>query len=173
MQEFVITLLFGWLGVHRFIKKRYATGVLWLCTFGLCGCGWIYDTVKAYKHMKENKNISSGLVLPTRQFVKSFDTVIVGTFAPCDKDKGEKREDLIRYVKPNWKLDLEYWEYNKQPAYYVLHPNGLDLGNVRQGLAKILYEEYRDCEFEVKAISKAYDENNDCQTYNIRIDIYK
>lgn len=60
MQEFVITLLFGWLGVHRFIKKRYTTGVLWLCTFGLCGCGWIYDTVKAYKHMKENKNISSG-----------------------------------------------------------------------------------------------------------------
>jgi hypothetical protein len=44
---------------------------------------------------------------------------------------------------------------------------------VRAGLAKILYEEYNDCTFEVTAIEKTLDERNDCMTYNIRIDIYK
>ncbi len=88
-------------------------------------------------------------------------------------DKNENREDLIRYVKPKWELSLQYWEYNGEPAYYVLHPNGLDLGNIRAGLAKILHDEYSDCKLKVTAMSKAYDDKNDSQTYNIRIDVYK
>lgn len=33
--DFVICLLFGWLGVHKFREKKIGMGILYLCTFGL------------------------------------------------------------------------------------------------------------------------------------------
>lgn len=184
MKEFIITLLFGWLGVHKFIQKKYGLGILYFFTLGLFGIGWLIDTVMAFMRMTTGKqpepeieetNIFSGGGIRTsgKQLIKSFDTVIVGTFATCDLDPACKREDLIFCVKPNWELSLKYWKYKGEPAYYVMHPNGVDLGNVRAGLAKILHDEYSHCEFRVIAIKKGYDSKNDCSTYNIRIDIYR
>lgn len=39
----VLCLFFGWLGVHRFYEHKTATGILWLCTGGLFGIGWLAD----------------------------------------------------------------------------------------------------------------------------------
>ena len=75
-------------------------------------------------------------------------------------------------IRKNSSLDLEFWEYKGEPAYYVMY-NCVDAGNLRAGLAKILYEEYKDCELKVTAIDRTTDDKNDCLTYNIRIDIYK
>jgi hypothetical protein len=155
------------------MKKKYATGVLWLLTFGVFGIGWIADTVIAFKNISKTENNEQIFGGGTRSFVKSFDTVIVGTFADCDLEKGEKREDWLAPVKPKWKLGLQYWEYKGKPAYYVLHPSGVDIGNLRAGLAEILHNEYSDCEFEVTAIKKTFDEYHDCMTFDIRIDIYR
>lgn len=47
MKEFLVTFFFGWLGVHRFMKKQYGIGALYLCTLGLCGIGWTVDTILA------------------------------------------------------------------------------------------------------------------------------
>ena len=184
MHDFIITLLLGWLGVHKFLQKKYALGVLYLCTLGLFGIGWLIDTIMAFMRMtngkqqtpeiqKSNTFLDGEVRASGKQLIKSFDTVIVGTFAKCDLDPESKREDLIFCIKPNWELYLKYWEYKKNPAYYVLHPNGTDLGNIREGLARILYDEYNDCEFKVYAIKKGYDDARDCATYNIRIDIYR
>ena len=41
--ELIITILFGWLGVHKFMEKKTGWGVAYLLTFGLFGIGWIYD----------------------------------------------------------------------------------------------------------------------------------
>lgn len=184
MNDFIITLLFGWLGVHKFMQKKYGLGILYFFTLGLCGIGWAVDTIGAFMRMTTGKQPAPAAQKPNtfsgggvrafgKQLIKSFDTVIVGTFAKCDLDPESKREDLIFCVKPNWELSLKHWEYKGNPAYYVLHPNGADLGNIREGLAKILYDEYRDCEFKVYAIKKGYDDAHDCATYNIRIDIYR
>lgn len=35
--------LFGYFGIHRFYEGKIASGVLWACTGGLCGVGWIID----------------------------------------------------------------------------------------------------------------------------------
>lgn len=184
MAEFLVTLFFGWLGIHKFLKKKYVLGILYLCTMGGFGIVWIFDVISAYIKMIKGKKHTSEIRNPDmlsdfghegsgKQFIKSFDTVIVGTFAKCALDSDSEREDLIFCVKPNWELFLKYWEYKGNPAYYVLHPNGVDLGNIRAGLAKILYDEYSDCEFKVYAVSKGFDSAHDCATYNIRIDIYR
>ena len=47
LAEFLITLFAGYLGVHRFLKRQFVWGVVYLFTFGLFGIGWIVDTIKA------------------------------------------------------------------------------------------------------------------------------
>ncbi|NHJ31673.1 MAG: NINE protein [Asgard group archaeon] len=35
----------GYLGIHRFLKKYWLSGFIWLCTGGLFGIGWIIDLI--------------------------------------------------------------------------------------------------------------------------------
>lgn len=42
----LITIFLGGLGVHRFMTGKIGTGIIWLCTGGCCGIGWIIDIVK-------------------------------------------------------------------------------------------------------------------------------
>lgn len=44
--KFIICLLFGYLGIHKFIEKKTGMGLLYLFTLGLFGLGWLYDCVK-------------------------------------------------------------------------------------------------------------------------------
>ena len=43
---FIICLLFGWLGMHKFYVNKSTEGVLYLLTFGLFGLGRIIDIIK-------------------------------------------------------------------------------------------------------------------------------
>lgn len=181
MNDFIITLLFGWLGVHKFMQKKYGLGILYFFTLGLCGIGWAVDTIAAFMRMTtgkqpapatQNPNTFSGVRASGKQLIKSFDTVIVGTFAKSSKYPDEKREDQIFRIKKNAKLDLEFWRYKGDPAYYVCDC-GTDVGRIRAGLAKIIYDEYNDCEFVVTALERVMDDRNECMTYKIRIDIYR
>lgn len=185
MKEFLITLFLGEFGVHRFMKKQYLIGVIYLCTLGVFGIGWLIDTVIALSKVvkgettgndeqkaKKSENFGEGGT-NGKQLIKSFDTVIVGTFANSSKYPDEQREDAIKALRKGQELELEFWKYKGDPAYYVCDLNGVDVGNIRAGLAKILYEEYRECTFNVTAIELTMDDRNDCVTFNIRIDIYR
>lgn len=33
----------GYFGVHRFYIGKWVSGIIWLCTGGLLGVGWLYD----------------------------------------------------------------------------------------------------------------------------------
>lgn len=44
--DFIICLLFGWLGVHKFREKNIGMGILYLCTLGLFCIGWFIDVVR-------------------------------------------------------------------------------------------------------------------------------
>lgn len=44
--KYIVTGLFGWLGVHKFIEKKIGIGFLYLFTLGLFLIGWIVDSIK-------------------------------------------------------------------------------------------------------------------------------
>ena len=43
----VLCITLGYFGVHKFYKKDTKMGIIYLCTLGLFGCGWIIDSIKA------------------------------------------------------------------------------------------------------------------------------
>ncbi len=57
----VICYIFGYAGIHRILERRIVTGLLYLCTFGLFGVGWVYDiikqTVKLYRESLKLKQL--------------------------------------------------------------------------------------------------------------------
>ena len=111
-KEFLTTLCLGWLGIHRFNQKKNVTGVIWLWTVGLFGIGWAVDTFKAYTKIRAKKgqqmlqHDTQSLINEQifeyeraqntkKQIIKSFDTVIVGTFAKCSLNPDEKHETML------------------------------------------------------------------------------
>lgn len=59
--KLIITVLVGYLGIHKFMEKKTTLGWIYLFTFGLCGIGWIIDIIIAIKNFnkiddKKNEN---------------------------------------------------------------------------------------------------------------------
>lgn len=54
---FIFTLLFGWLGVYRFYKKKIGTGIIYIFTCGFFGLGWLIDIVLSFKDMRLKKRL--------------------------------------------------------------------------------------------------------------------
>lgn len=44
--EFLLCLFLGYFGAHRFYMRKFGTAILYLCTMGCFGIGWLIDTVK-------------------------------------------------------------------------------------------------------------------------------
>lgn len=42
---FLLCLFLGYLGVHKFYEGKIGMGILYLCTFGLFGFGWLIDLI--------------------------------------------------------------------------------------------------------------------------------
>ena len=42
----LLCLFGGFFGLHQFYVGKILTGILYLCTFGLCGFGWAIDLIR-------------------------------------------------------------------------------------------------------------------------------
>lgn len=51
----IITIMFGWLGIHKFIDKKPLQGLLYIFTFGLFIFGWIIDIVASIQFLKKTQ----------------------------------------------------------------------------------------------------------------------
>lgn len=52
MLGLIIAIFFGWAGGYQFYQKKKNWGILYLCTLGLLGIGWLIDILNAYKSFK-------------------------------------------------------------------------------------------------------------------------
>ena len=41
----ILVIFLGEFGIHRFLAGKIGTGILWFCTCGLFGFGWLYDII--------------------------------------------------------------------------------------------------------------------------------
>ncbi len=41
----IVCFFFGTLGIHRLVVGKIGTGLLYLCTIGLFGIGWLVDMI--------------------------------------------------------------------------------------------------------------------------------
>lgn len=59
-KDFYVTLLGGWFGLHKYMKKQIGMGLLYTFTFGLFGIGWIIDiiTTAMQKSARQTSNIT-------------------------------------------------------------------------------------------------------------------
>lgn len=44
--DFILCLLLGWIGVHKFKNRKYFAGIIYVITLGLFGIGWAIDSIK-------------------------------------------------------------------------------------------------------------------------------
>lgn len=56
IKQLLICIFGGWFGLHHFINKKYAMGVLYLLTFGIFCIGWIVDIILIIVSMINNKS---------------------------------------------------------------------------------------------------------------------
>ena len=56
MGKFIVILLFGWSGIHKFIEKKTILGIIYLFTFGLFGLGWFIDIIVAATKINPTEN---------------------------------------------------------------------------------------------------------------------
>lgn len=67
----VISIIFGWFGVDRFLLKNTKLGILKLCTLGACGVWWFIDVILAatkyydveYTTSKTSRNVGIGVMV--------------------------------------------------------------------------------------------------------------
>lgn len=57
--DFLLCLFFGYIGVHKFYEKNVKMGILYLFTGGLCGFGWIIDTIRLLVALLSKENVIS------------------------------------------------------------------------------------------------------------------
>ena len=43
--DLILCIFFGYIGIHRFYEGKVGTGILYLCTGGLCCIGWLIDII--------------------------------------------------------------------------------------------------------------------------------
>lgn len=59
-KDFCFCLFLGFLGVHKFRKGKKELGVLYLCTIGLLGIGWLFDTmVCLIKYIRAKRKLNN------------------------------------------------------------------------------------------------------------------
>lgn len=94
-----------------------------------------------------SKNKITPPVLPGKP-AETKDFRVVGTQFECRKDPTRMRSNILKSMKLNNPVVLEYYEYKGAPAYMVVDcKSGLDIGTLQEGTAKYIKDCYPNAIF--------------------------
>lgn len=154
MKGLLIAIFLGWCGGYRFYKRQIALGIVYLCTFGLFGIGWILDIVSACKEMSAKSK-------PLELTIE-----IKGAWAECKKKPKIKREAVINGIAVGADLGVEISYYENAPFYQLTGTDGLDIGAFPSDVSKMILKDYPGAKITAVLLDK-----NDIQHPHARIRI--
>lgn len=140
--ECILTILFGWFGVHKFIKKEKSLGILYLCTMGLFGIGWIIDSINSVKKVLD---ISNKKQTKNNSATKANNSVVLEK-NQADLNKQERLKELNKLKNRTVKvIDVDNKEKEvKQYKNFLNEESNIVLLSESDGDNKI-YHLWYDC----------------------------
>jgi len=139
--DFVLCLLFGYLGAHKFYEKKILIGFLYLFTGGIFLFGWIYDCIKLGSSLNQNLNVKSENIINytnntnipnedanSKNSNNSLKIKVAGV-TYCNPD-GTSRQEYIENLFEDELLELQSYDYKGNNAIYVLDSEEHILGNI-------------------------------------------
>lgn len=105
MANFIITVLLGWCGIHKFLQKKAGMGIIYLFTFGLFGIGWFYDCITAFRAISK----------------KAAPAASIPQYSIADQLCGTLDPEFVSFVLPMIKSGISYSRIAQ--AYRNDHPD--------------------------------------------------
>lgn len=176
ISRMIITIMFGWLGVHKFIDKKPLQGFIYMFTFGLLAFGWIIDIVSSIQsfrkvNIKKIKNTSKVLGII---FAVILLLSCLGSIGTEDFSEGSFILSLVSgislfkiFVMDNEKNILSYSHIDKTQFSKINDSNnsqksvGAEAGSIRLSIGTESNNDYDLKNTKVKYLTgKFYDDNN-------------
>lgn len=76
-KELLICICLGWIGVHKFYKRKIILGILYLITGGIFLIGWIYDIIALLKELNNIKYKNNLLDLSEKNNNVNIESIIL------------------------------------------------------------------------------------------------
>lgn len=151
----ILAIFTGPFGGYRFYRRQYFLGIIYLFTAGLCGIGWIIDIIASLQYNPNNQP-QNNLVQPNDfdgyTEVVRMHTRVVGSSYPCIRLADCSRQDILHGLSMPFRKDrinIEYTEYDGEPAYLVVRDDGVDIGYLKKELSAKLAKKYPGCPLKV------------------------
>lgn len=106
---YLLWFFLGAFGVHRFYLGKIGTGILYLCTLGLCGIGWLVDLFTLSKQV----DTYNSLHFEVGSFAVKATTLISNSdskkeILSANYDPPKTKDGVLVYPCPNVVADIEY-----------------------------------------------------------------
>lgn len=153
---FVITLFFGYLGVHKFMEKKIGMGVLYLFTCGLFGIGWMIDVIKSFIAIFSNDDNNVSFSSSDVQYTK-----LRGVTKDCLYVEGLNRQTALENLPAATSIHIEQAPGTGTPILLVVTSDGIDIGEISYERASEIFSNNKTVvDIFIKEITGGYDGKN-------------
>ena len=187
---FLITLIGGFFGLHKFLDGNVKMGIIYIFTFGLFGVGWIFDIVSAliimleyiikspnkstrptsYNESTNNKQISN--TSTSKNPMIAEDGNMYTKLRAVTKDSlfvmGLNRQQALDSIDESTTVHFEFSNDINKKLLVVTDDTGIDLGEFTEERKNYLLEHY-DNVLKIKPKIKKITGGNDGNYYGCNI----
>ena len=179
---FLITLIGGFFGLHKFIDGNIKMGIIYIFTCGLFGIGWLFDIIKSFPSMfkyiinssklnssKKSTNYSSNI---SKNPMIAEDGNMYTKLRAVTKDSlfvmGLNRQQALDSIDESTTVHFEFSNDINKKLLVVTDDTGIDLGEFTEERKNYLLEHYDDV-LKIKPKLKKITGGNDGNYYGCNI----